>query len=108
MGGIDKINAMNGRYKNKMKTKKWYMRLFYHLMDIAVCSSWFLYSRVAKENGQNKIVGLADFKEELAVSLCKMGMKSTPKRGQPSGAELEVSLAAKKRKPNVPKPPLKK
>lgn len=42
MGGIDKINAMNGRYKNKMKTKKWYMRLFYHLMDIAVCSSWFL------------------------------------------------------------------
>lgn len=100
MGGVDKINSIIGRYKIRMKTKKWYMRLFYHLLDVTICNSWLLYIRVHRERGETEPMALAEFRESVALTMCKLGSNNTPKRGRPS-TELDVALASKAKKPHV-------
>lgn len=40
MGGVDLLDSLLGRHKIKMRSRKWYMRLFYHLLDMTVVNSW--------------------------------------------------------------------
>lgn len=50
-------------------------------------------------------MGLADFRKELGVSLCRYGQPITPSRGRPRN-EVEEEIAAKKRKgPTAAAPP---
>jgi len=39
MGGVDLLDSHIGRYKIKIKSRKWYIRLFYHLLDMTVVNS---------------------------------------------------------------------
>lgn len=98
MGGVDLIDSMLGRYKICMRSKKWYFRIFYHLLDITVINAWLLSKRVSKEKGthQNRET-LADFRETLALTLCKAGSLSTSTRGRPRSEEENV-LVSKRRK----------
>lgn len=43
MGGVDTLDASLGRYKIKLRSKKWYIRIFYHLLDVTICNAWLLY-----------------------------------------------------------------
>lgn len=45
MGGVDLQDSMLGRFKINMKSHKYYLRLFYHLLDMTVVNSWTLYRR---------------------------------------------------------------
>ncbi|KAG8242437.1 hypothetical protein J6590_065891 [Homalodisca vitripennis] len=58
-------------------------------------SHWFLYVRAAKAKFKTTVLGLADFREEVAVTICQMGTKTTPKRGRPT-QDLDLALVAKK------------
>lgn len=100
MGGVDKINSIIRRYKIKMWTKKLYLRIFYHLLGVTLCNSWLLYVRASKAKQDTEIMPLAEFREEDAITMCKLGEKTTPKRGRPS-TELETEISMKGRKPNV-------
>lgn len=51
MGGVDLLDSHIGRYKIKIKSRKWYIRLFYHLLDMTVVNSWILYKRVCEVKG---------------------------------------------------------
>lgn len=42
MGGVDLMDSFLGRYRVRVKSRKWYLRLFYHLLDLAVINSWIL------------------------------------------------------------------
>ena len=98
MGGVDLLDSIIGKYKIKMRSRKWYMRLFYHLLDITIINAWLLYRRCNQEN--NKLLKLADFRIELARTLCSIGgTSSTPKRGRPS--VLQQTIECKRKKPNA-------
>lgn len=102
MGGVDLLDSIVGRYKIKMRSRKWYMRLFYHLIDITVINAWLLYRR----NNQNKtVMKLADFRLEVASTLCKIGPPTSSKRGRPSENQKNIDL--KRLKPNVTPVPTK-
>jgi len=77
------------------------MRLFYHLVDITVTNSWLLQKRIYESKGQKYKSSLADFREELAVSLCQMGEIVTPKRGRPLKEDQLGNITDKKRQRNV-------
>lgn len=100
MGGVDLLDSLIGRYRILMRSRKWYMRIFYHLLDISVINAWLLYRRVSqirpKVSNQKKMK-LVDFRLQLGETLCKIGTKATPKRGRPSTSDEEI-LAAKKKK----------
>ena len=46
MGGVDKADMMLSLYKTKCRTRKWYHRIFIHLLHLAVVNSWVIYQEV--------------------------------------------------------------
>lgn len=95
MGGVDLLDGLIGRYKIRMRTKKWYLRLFYHLMDVTIINCWLLYRKIRRDRKETYLP-LAQFRAELAYCLCNQGTPSTSKRGRPSN--LEKNIQAKKKR----------
>ncbi|KAJ8971561.1 hypothetical protein NQ317_009750 [Molorchus minor] len=81
MGGVDLMDSLIGRYNIKIRSKKWYIRLFYHLLD---------QMRVAEKRGETIYINLADFRAEIAYCLCKIGTENYAKRGRPSDTEKNI------------------
>ena len=96
MGGVDLFNSHIGRHKIKMRSKKWYFRLFYHLVDVAIVNAWLLYKRVCLEKNI-KPVNQKSFRIEVAQTLCTIGRNSI-KRGRPSSSDIQGALEVKKRR----------
>ena len=46
MGGVDKADMMLSLYKTKCRTRKWYHRIFIHLIHLAVVNAWIIYQEV--------------------------------------------------------------
>ncbi|XP_031333889.1 piggyBac transposable element-derived protein 3-like [Photinus pyralis] len=70
MGGVDLLDSLLGLYPIKLKSKKWYHRIFYHLIDVAVVNSWLVDRRIKKQLGKTEdVVPLLVFKT-LAEQLC--------------------------------------
>lgn len=100
MGGVDLMDAHIGRHHIQLKSRKWYFRLFYHMIDMAVVNAWILHSSIS---GVKKMTQ-KDFRIELATTLCKIGSVETPKRGRPTSSQQNVPHA-KKKSLAVPRPP---
>jgi len=103
MGGVDLLDANIGRYKIRMRSRKWYVRLFYHLLDTCVVNSRILQKRVLlQKNESDKIITLAKFRETLRVSLCEEGknLDTTPTRGRPS-KKVKLTYMSDRKKPSV-------
>lgn len=108
MGGVDLLDSLLGRQKIKIRSRKWYLRIFYHLLDVTVVNSWLLHKRIIAQKNKTrdnveKPMTLSAFKEDLAISLCKVG-QSINTRGRPSNT-IENALIQKSKKPNASKPP---
>jgi hypothetical protein len=92
MGGVDLLDSLLGRYKIKMRSRKWYMRLFHHLLDVTIVNSWLLHKRIQKQKSDtDNILPLMEFREQLALNLCKIGENNTAKRGRPSN-DIETGI----------------
>lgn len=90
MGGVDLTDSLIGRYRIKMKSRKWYIRIFYHLIDITVVNSWILYKKVCLVREETPM-SLCDFRINLGESLCKSGISLQKTRGRPSSSpSLEI------------------
>ncbi|XP_055932210.1 piggyBac transposable element-derived protein 2-like [Argiope bruennichi] len=97
MGGVDLLDSLIGRYKIIMRSKKWYFRLFYHLLDLTIINAWLLYKRVHKQKrNSEKPMKLVTFRLQLAETLCLHGQVKSLKRGRPSSAEETVGKQSKK------------
>ncbi|KAL4082898.1 hypothetical protein QTP88_029552 [Uroleucon formosanum] len=81
-----------------MRSKKWYMKIFYHLVDMSIVNAWMLYKKVTK-----KPMKLAQFREQLAVELCQTEME-IKKRGRKTKESLEKQMLEdlEKRKKRTP------
>lgn len=98
MGGVDLMDSHLGRYRIRIKSRKWYIRIFYHLLDLSIINAWILYRKsLLKRNVPNKeIMNLANFRSDLAETLCKYST-STP-RGRPSTSSILEGPAPKLRR----------
>lgn len=96
MVGVDLMDSHIGRFRIQ-KSKKWYFRLFYHMVDLAIINAWLLHrEQYPKMNQKN-------FRIELGQTMCNIGKANTPKRGRPSAAEQtegkKIKNSAAKRPP---------
>lgn len=91
MGGVDLLDSMLGYYRIKLRSKKWYMRIFFHLIDLACVNAWILWKRTHP----NVPLALKDFKLALAECLTKANKSLTKPRGRPK-LPIEGELQAKK------------
>ncbi|KAL0861589.1 hypothetical protein ABMA27_009088 [Loxostege sticticalis] len=67
MAGVDLLDSFLGKYKIKIRTRKWYLRLFYHLLDVIVINSWLLYRRVGEQQQTPTPMTLKDFKFVIGI-----------------------------------------
>eukprot|EP00771_Trimastix_marina_P001467 gnl/Trimastix_PCT/2543.p1 GENE.gnl/Trimastix_PCT/2543~~gnl/Trimastix_PCT/2543.p1 ORF type:complete len:577 (-),score=91.92 gnl/Trimastix_PCT/2543:1563-3293(-) len=74
MGGVDHVCQMRGYYEPSRRSRKWYMRLVWYLLYMAVLNAWSVY-RITHP-GQ---MVLLDFYRELALEL--IGDYCSVKRG---------------------------
>lgn len=110
MGGVDLLDSFIGRYHIRIKSRKWTMRLFYHLLDVTVVNAWLAYKKLLLQKTQPpKPPTLCEFRLELAESMSKsrMAINTNGKRGRPSSSNLQSEIESKRRKGQVQVAPSK-
>lgn len=106
MGGVDSLDTTSGRSKIRMKTRKFYMRLFNHILDLCIINAWVLYRRVQKQKGLKAKLTIIEFRIQLAVTLMKLVTSTVPtNRGRPSSNANVTDVMLKKKAPRVSRPP---
>jgi hypothetical protein len=68
-------------YKRQIKSRRWYLYIFYHSLTMMMANAWFLYRREAKSLRNNKSLQMKEFQIQAATSLMCQG--KVP-RGRPS------------------------
>ena len=81
MGGVDLADQKRKAYTCTKKSKKWYMRLFWYLIDIAIVNAHILEAESPNHSARPQ----KDFRVELASDLLSCH-SSRKKRGRPSDA----------------------
>ena len=73
MGGVDLMDSLISLYRIKIRSKKWYLRIVFHLLDLTVVNAWLMYKRDSKasEVPKNEQLSLVDFKASIAACLCQ-------------------------------------
>lgn len=86
MGGIDLLDSFLAKYRFPMKSKRWYLYLFWHFVMVAVVNAWNLYRRDSRllNLPAKEILNRRKFQAEVAESL--ISVRAGTKRGRPSGA----------------------
>lgn len=54
MGGVDLADMLIALYRIKVKTKRWYIKVFLHLVDICKVNAWNMYCRHYNQLGKHQ------------------------------------------------------
>lgn len=96
MGGVDLQDSLIGLYPIKLKSKKWYMRIFCHMIDVVIVNAWLLSRRINRQLDKQHYTSLLDFKTDLAQELCWAGKgmisrkRGRPSSGTPTGSPIPI------------------
>ena len=102
MGGVDLADCLIELYRINIRSKKYYFRLIFHMIDMTIVNSWLLHRRDASNLmlPRSKILALAWFKLRVAECLMKEGKScSANKRGRPSLSSASDCLPPKRGRP---------
>ena len=71
MGGVDLSDMLISLYRTQVKTKRWYIKVLFHCVDIAKVNAWLLYKRhcMQLETPKRKQKSLLKFISEISHSL---------------------------------------
>jgi len=79
MGGVDTFDQVASYYVPDIKSRRWYMRVFYHLLEIAFNNSYILYRQtLQKEN--RKFLDRLEYRKSIIRELVseRRNEKNTP------------------------------
>ncbi|XP_033985780.1 uncharacterized protein LOC117481947 [Trematomus bernacchii] len=111
MGGMDLLDSFTAKYKFPMKSRRWYVNIFWHTIILAVINAWLLYKRECKalKMPKQEILNRRQFQADLASSLIRMHFcylpfvnttpLKTPKRGRPSSGNMSQAPTVTSRSP---------
>ncbi|XP_050035995.1 piggyBac transposable element-derived protein 3-like [Dermacentor andersoni] len=91
MGGVDLLNYLVELYKFGIKSRRWYIYLFYHTLMMSTVNAWLLYRRHCDSLNQ-KNVNLRHFQAGIAQCLIAVGKKPV---GRPSSFGIRASIKRK-------------
>lgn len=107
MGGVDQLDALIAYYRIHVRSKKFYLKIFFHFVDMVVVVAWLLYRRDCDAVGvpTKQQMDLLKFKFYIATCLLKENKDTaTKKRGRPSSSVESQLECKKKRGPMKPVP----
>ena len=95
MGSVDLCDILLSLYRIPLKSRKYYVPIFYYLLKICVTNSWLLYRcHVTMKNTKTKKrkhMSLLEFRIHIVDDLLSPGkpISVTPKKGRPSSSLTE-------------------
>ena len=93
MGGVDLADMLIALYRIPIKTQRWYIKVFWHLVDKAKVNSWILYRRHCDQKGipKKSRMTLLKFTTNLAQETMHSKQSLTPSRGRPTNRLLQAT-----------------
>ncbi len=97
-GGVDLADMLIALYRIPMKTKRWYIKVFWHLVDICKTNAWLLYRRdcdlleVPKKSRMTYINFIIEIADAL-ISANKVQKRPTPGRPKRNSTEANFQAA---------------
>ena len=89
MGGVDLGDMLISLYRTPFKAKRYYLRIFAHMLDLCICNAWLLARRDANLLQEQFKKPLKKFRQEIATSL--LLKNRVTKRGRPSHENAPIS-----------------
>ena len=86
MGGLDLMDQCVAIYPHRRRSKRWYIRVFFHFLDATTVNAWHLYRMSGSEQKDP-----LHFKASTACVLINAGAIKTFVRGRPSATLLRWS-----------------
>jgi Transposase IS4 len=86
MGGVDQLDAFVALYRFQLRSKRWYMYLFWHSVTVGLINAWLLYRRDCQLLGipAKEILLRRQFQALVGSSLVLINAERGCKRGRPS------------------------
>ena len=97
MGGVDKADMLLSSVGSVRKTVKWYKKLFFHILDMAILNSHSLY-----QTNSGKIVSLADFQLKLITQILEKYVDRTNNKRHAAPVSYTHLDVYKRQLPNNP------
>lgn len=70
MGGVDLFDQYHANYSISWKSRRWWIKIFYYLVDATIVNSYILYKETLKnKNASAKPLSALQFRSELANEL---------------------------------------
>ena len=96
MGGVDLAHMLIALYHIEVKTTRWYIKVFWHMVDIAKVNAWLLYRHHQNQLGvpKKRQKTLLTFSKEIADGLLfanKSVNENGKNRGRPKRQSIEVA-----------------
>lgn len=87
MGGVDHFDHYKSCYSIAQKSRRWWIKIFYFLLESVIVNSYILYKYISKENGIKPMSQLL-FREQLATELIGNFSSRKPNTGVRKGTKV--------------------
>ncbi|XP_031356899.1 piggyBac transposable element-derived protein 2-like [Photinus pyralis] len=96
MGGVDLNDMLVALYRTRIGVKRYYLKIFFHLMDISIVNSWLLYRRDCRLHDITSYKKLVVFRSEIGHAFLQSLSKDRKRVGRPSSRESSPQLQRKR------------
>lgn len=99
MGGVDRNDRMVGEHEFERKSTKWWKKVFYRLLKMAIVNSWVIYREKV-----NRKCSMKNFLIDLSLEMMEYGKQNTHKKQRsnkescPRGLQAHLPVQVDKRK----------
>ena len=105
MGRVDLSDMLIALYRTTTKTKRWYLKVLFHCVDISKVNAWLLYRRHCQQLGilRNRQLSLLKFTVSIATALVHAN-SIVNSVGYPSKRRASGSIGENSRKKSTSSP----
>ena len=105
MRGVDHFDHLSSNYCPDIRSKRWYIKVFYHLLEISVINSYILYKQICQRDNTKFLTHL-EYRKEIIRELLKdvrdqKLISTTPKKKATSSCVNTESSTDKQKITNI-------
>ena len=106
MGGVDLADMLISLYRTPYKTRRWYLRVVAHLLDVCKVNAWLLYRRHADQLQipSRRQIKLAEFSSKIGHALIQRGKPVDRQVGRPVKRVSDERIETRGKQPKTPAP----